>query len=1037
MSGLTADADIQFLSATGTSLAVLGTRGTAAEAMSPTVAAGTYYVRVFQYSGDTTYNLSMLAMPPDNAGNTTAAARNVGNLTSAQSFQDWIGTPDANDYYKFTVATTSNFVLTLSGLSADLNARLLNSTGVVLATSLNTGTAGESITKSLAAGTYYINITQFSGESAYNLTVSALPPDNAGNTTAAARSITGLTPARQTLTDWVGAADTNDYYTFTLNSAGSFGLALYGMVADADVQLLNSTGTVIAASQVRGVGNEAIAAPLAAGTYFVRVFQYSGDTAYNLDLWCAPPDNAGNNGTLAQVVPGLTTTAQIFQDWVGTADTNDYYRFTLTAQSAVSLGLSGLNADADLALLNSTGATVALSQVRGTGAEAINTTVAAGTYYIRVYQFSGDTFYNLSALATPPDFAGNTTAAARNIGTLTSAQSFQDWIGNADPSDYYKFTTATSSNFALALSGLSADLNVRLLDSAGNMIGNSQNSGTAAESINTTLAAGTYYVCVYRYSGESTYNLTLSALPPDNAGNTTLAARDLGTLSTTQNLQDWIGSADTNDFYSFTIGTRSNFALALSGLTADADVQLLSSTGAVMMTSAKRGLLAESLSAVLDMGTYFARVYQYSGDTTYTLGLTATAVPAPAPTPGGVSITQQQLGTTKELDITGTSGDDSIVVTQSGTTLTITANGVATNVTGAFGDLVIHGGAGNDTLTVNSSVTISCRLYGDAGNDTMLNQTTGQATIVAIGGGTDTLTGNALNTAFWADNADTVNASAAETSHGNVHRVAAFYQPFSTNPTNAQYIPLELLGQNLTDPTDTGTSYRLTTSSFWGTGPSMTDINQGGVGDCYYLATLAGMASQSPATLVQLGVDLGDGTYAVEYKRNGVNTFVRVDGDLKAGGWNGLAYNHPGASGASWGCIFEKAYAFFRTGANTYNSINSGWMGSVMSDFGIANTNYAANTPAASLFATISQALAGGHAVTAGTLSAPASAPVVGGHAYTIIGASCDASGNITYTLRNPWGVDGVTNNSNMNDGIITITAAQLANNFSAVALAV
>src|SRR5205085_3623021 len=108
---------------------------------------------------------------------------------------------------------------------------------------------------------------------------------------------------------------------------------------------------------------------------------------------------------------------------------------------------------------------------------------------------------------------------------------------------------------------------------------------------------------------------------------------------------------------------------------------------------------------------------------------------------------------------------------------------------------------------------------------------------------------------------------------------------------------------------------RISNASFWGTGPTMSDVNQGQVADCFLLGSLQSVSYASPDRLREVAVDLGDGTYAVQFQRSGT-TYVRVDGDLPAGGWygNGLMYDHPGASGNLWLPIIEKAYAEFRTG---------------------------------------------------------------------------------------------------------------------------
>lgn len=385
-----------------------------------------------------------------------------------------------------------------------------------------------------------------------------------------------------------------------------------------------------------------------------------------------------------------------------------------------------------------------------------------------------------------------------------------------------------------------------------------------------------------------------------------------------------------------------------------------------------------------------------------------------------------------QLNITGTSGDDSIMVSQSGTRITIVANGQTYTQLGTFGDIVLHGLDGNDTLVIDPSVTTPTLVYGGDGNDTIRALGAGKMTVVTIGNGTNTITGNGVNTSYWVNPADTVNASAAEIASNSVNVVTNFYQPFSSDPTNAKYIPRSLDGQNLPDPTDAGVTERLTADSFFGTGPTMADINQGIVGDCYFLAPLASLAYSEPSTLQNMGVDLGDGTYAVRFVRNGVPTFVRVDGDLPAGGFftDGLSNAFIGASGNVWGPIFEKAYTFFRYGQNTYASINIGFQGTTMTDLGLSSVNVQASSKDTVILADITAALSANKPVMVSTAAViSGGAPIVASHAYTVIGASRDKTGTLYIQLRNPWGVDGFNVDSNPNDGIITIKYSVFAAN--------
>ena len=64
---------------------------------------------------------------------------------------------------------------------------------------------------------------------------------------------------------------------------------------------------------------------------------------------------------------------------------NDYYRFVITTGGTITLSLTTLPANYQLALLNSSGSTLQSSTNSGTADETINSTVTAGTYYARVY----------------------------------------------------------------------------------------------------------------------------------------------------------------------------------------------------------------------------------------------------------------------------------------------------------------------------------------------------------------------------------------------------------------------------------------------------------------------------------------------------------------------------------------------------------------------------------------------------------------------------------------------------------------------------
>ncbi|MEO1375300.1 MAG: SBBP repeat-containing protein [Cyanobacteria bacterium J06635_10] len=116
----------------------------------------------------------------------------------------------------------------------------------------------------------------------------------------------------------------------------------------------------------------------------------------------------------------------------------------------------------------------------------------------------------------------------------------------------------------------------------------------------------------------------------DRAGNTLDDAKKFNITSTTQTFTDWVGSTDGNDYYRFSIGSTSTLDITLDGLFDDADVQLLDSSGEIIVSPEKGGSSAELINQTLNAGDYYIRVYPWKDATTsYNLTVSATALGQP------------------------------------------------------------------------------------------------------------------------------------------------------------------------------------------------------------------------------------------------------------------------------------------------------------------------------------------------------------------------------------------------------------------------
>jgi RHS repeat-associated protein len=386
------------------------------------------------------------------------------------------------------------------------------------------------------------------------------------------------------------------------------------------------------------------------------------------------PDLAGNTFVAAKDI-GVLSISQTLRDLIGGNDSYDYYRFDLGENSSLALNLSGLSTDANLYLYSLGGTLQASSANSETTDESINKNLPAGTYFALVRSFSGSTNYTLQLEAnslgsTPTDVDGGNYGfnTALNLGIITNTpQTYRDFVGNfnglvEDYFDFYSLQLTDNSTLTLDLGGLTSDADLMLYDVGGAVLANSATSGTTNEVINRNLKAGTYFVRVGKSgSGSTTYNLetsaiSLGAIPADTAGRQRETARDIGVLSTTPlTINEFVGkfydlNEDPADFYQFEVSENSTVTLNLSGLSADASLNLYKSDGSFYRSSTNGGNADESISVDLTPGTYFAEVSQpASGGTSYTFQASATPIITSIPNTSTSFDTAQNIGTLGSL----------------------------------------------------------------------------------------------------------------------------------------------------------------------------------------------------------------------------------------------------------------------------------------------------------------------------------------------------------------------------------------------------
>ncbi len=199
-----------------------------------------------------------------------------------------------------------------------------------------------------------------------------------------------------------------------------------------------------------------------------------------------------------------------------------------------------------------------------------------------------------------------------------------------------------------------------------------------------------------------------------------------------------------------------------------------------------------------------------------------------------------------------------------------------------------------------------------------------------------------------------------------------------------------------TDPTDGWGLYDANHPLF--SQISINDINQNALANCYFLAVLQSLANNDNGRNYIKKIIFIDPTdpkkVIVVFQRAG--TVTRVHADLLV---DYIQNKFDAADADLWVELLEKCYAFYRTGADTFQSLNYGNPSTVASDLGCTSPSF--NAVSGNLYSQISNLLKANNIVCLDTVPQNPTLPnLVANHCYTVL--SMDAQNNLT--LRNPWG---------------------------------
>ena len=201
--------------------------------------------------------------------------------------------------------------------------------------------------------------------------------------------------------------------------------------------------------------------------------------------------------------------------------------------------------------------------------------------------------------------------------------------------------------------------------------------------------------------------------------------------------------------------------------------------------------------------------------------------------------------------------------------------------------------------------------------------------------------------------------------------------------------------------------------------PSYLDVNQGNLGDCYFVAALGETALRDPTAIENMITDNGNGTYSVCFYVNGQPDYVTVNGQLPV-----LGSGYSWANGSTlefangpvdWVALVEKAFVELNeqtaaasygghTAGNAYEDINGGTAITLseITDQTFVTYNLTSSESSSSLnslMSTLNADWAAGDEIILSTPSAD-NGNLVGDHMYIVTGVN---AANGTITIQNPW----------------------------------
>ncbi len=368
----------------------------------------------------------------------------------------------------------------------------------------------------------------------------------------------------------ISAHDTMDVYKFTVDRNRQAQIQLKQLTGSVFLKLSKDNDGDQVLRTFEEIENLTVAGDfttiesLTPGTYFVTVLRNNSDVRTDYQLTIQVSDLADSElidpGTRTNTATDLgeLTNTPIARTEVVSAFDNDYYAFTLTTASRVTINVTGVDEDVEMVLgqdNNNDNILDVYEQANISSSLQTIETLGPGKYFLTFRSINtanannnDNTDYQLQLSATaltPYSDAGSTLEMAS--GLVSRANPLQDILLGSD-TDMYRFTVLSPSQVTIRINGVDEPIWAYLGQDSNNNGGFDEaeaietRSTSAPTTFSRMLAVGTYYVylksagsltnTVYQISLEDTLptNVSLSSQIVSEAANVGMA---VGTFTAT------------------------------------------------------------------------------------------------------------------------------------------------------------------------------------------------------------------------------------------------------------------------------------------------------------------------------------------------------------------------------------------------------------------------------------------------------------------------------------------------------------------------